>query len=84
MSDPQLTPSGSRATPMRIAPQLAKAIHQIPEELGVSSLIGGDRDGVGVLLHGRVHDVPRLLPRIADGHAGGGVEQHSPLPSQCC
>ncbi len=30
--------------------QLAQAIHQVAEELEVSPLVGGDRDGVGVLL----------------------------------
>ena len=43
-------PPAAAEDPDVFCAQLAQAIHQVAEELEVSSLVGGDRDGVGVLL----------------------------------
>ena len=43
-------PSAAAEDPDVVGAQLAQAIHQVAEELEVPSLVGGDRDGVGILL----------------------------------
>jgi len=39
-------------------PVLAKHVDHVAEELDVSTLVGADRDAVGILLQRRAHDVP--------------------------